>query len=116
MFSIERETVCWRQACGRNSTCQDYLNCDLMNGGNAFLSISCPVREENKTAFDFGIFFDGLQSGIVESTDFPQKVFFCFWWGLRNLRLASGTFYFQAFFGVQNFSLFTFFSIDSENN
>ncbi|CAM8962419.1 hypothetical protein QQ045_003052 [Rhodiola kirilowii] len=86
LFSIERETICWRQVCGpTNSTCHDNLNCDMMNGSNAFLSVSCPVKEENKTAFDFGIFFDGLQSGIVGSTDFPQKFFFCFWWGLQNL-------------------------------
>lgn len=93
MFSIERETVCWRQACRSNSTCHDNLNCDLMKGSNAFLGVSCPVKEENKTAFDFGIFFDCLQSGIVGSTDFPQKFFFCFWWGLQNLRLVCGTWF-----------------------
>ncbi|KAI5346256.1 hypothetical protein L3X38_014135 [Prunus dulcis] len=35
--------------------------------------------------FDFGIFVDVLQSGISESTNYPQKFSNCFWWGLRNL-------------------------------
>uniref|UniRef100_A0A7N0UAH1 Cyclic nucleotide-binding domain-containing protein n=1 Tax=Kalanchoe fedtschenkoi TaxID=63787 RepID=A0A7N0UAH1_KALFE len=105
LFSIERETVCWRQACGHNSTCHDYLNCDLMKGSNAFLSDFCPVKEENKTAFDFGIFFDGLQSGIAGSTDFPQKFFFCFWWGLQNLsslgqNLKTSTYVWEVCFAV----------------
>ena len=58
----------------------------------AYLNSSCPILEEDKSQFDFGIFLDGLQSGIVESsTDFPQKFFYCFWWGLRNLRCAYTT-------------------------
>ncbi|XP_048427186.1 cyclic nucleotide-gated ion channel 1 isoform X2 [Pyrus x bretschneideri] len=37
------------------------------------------------TLFDFGIFLDAIQSGILSSTDFPQKFLHCFWWGLRNI-------------------------------
>ena len=51
-------------------------------------NVSCPVIEPSTTAFDFGIFLVALQSGVVESTDFPQKFFYCFWWGLQNLRYA----------------------------
>lgn len=36
--------------------------------------------------FNFGIFQDALQSGIVEVMDFPQKFFHSFQWGLQNLR------------------------------
>jgi cyclic nucleotide gated channel len=45
--------------------------------------------EEDKKQFDFGIFLDALQSGVVESRDFTDKLFYCFWWGLKNLRCAS---------------------------
>ena len=36
-------------------------------------------------SFNFGIYGDAWQSGIV-SSKFLEKYFFCFWWGLRNLR------------------------------
>lgn len=91
LISLERETTCWKQACGNSTICtRRDLYCDT--GGRhpdktAFLNSSCPILVEDKEKFDFGIFLDGLQSGIVESkTDFPQKFFYCFWWGLRNLR------------------------------
>ncbi|KAH9792761.1 cyclic nucleotide-gated ion channel 1 [Citrus sinensis] len=35
--------------------------------------------------FNFGIFQDAPQSGIVEVMDFPQKFFHSFQWGLQNL-------------------------------
>jgi hypothetical protein len=54
-----------------------------------FLNGSCPILEEDKNKFDFGIFLDALQSGVVESRDFTDKLFYCFWWGLKNLRYAS---------------------------
>lgn len=47
---------------------------------------ACPIQTANTTLFDFGIFLDALQSGVVETKDFPQKFFYCFWWGLQNLR------------------------------
>jgi hypothetical protein len=62
--------------------------CDNMGNVDIFLNNPCPVQTPNTTLFDFAIFLDALQSGVVESTDFPQKLFYCFWWGLRNLRCA----------------------------
>ena len=53
------------------------------------------IKEDENYFFNFGIFLDALQSGVVEtSTDFPQKFFYCFWWGLRNLRCAKYLFSF----------------------
>ncbi|RZC22532.1 putative cyclic nucleotide-gated ion channel 13 isoform B [Glycine soja] len=41
----------------------------------------------DKNTFNFGIFFDALDSGVVESTTvLYQKFFYCFWWGLGSLR------------------------------
>ena len=61
-----------------------------------YLELACPINPPNDessvangmTPFDFGIFSGAIKSGIMGSNDFPQKLFNCFWWGLRNLRLA----------------------------
>jgi cyclic nucleotide gated channel len=53
---------------------------------------ACPFIDPDDitdpNVFDFGIFTDALSFGVVESRDFSKKFFYCFWWGLRNLRLA----------------------------
>ncbi|KAG2709688.1 hypothetical protein I3843_05G229500 [Carya illinoinensis] len=107
LFSIERETICWQQVCGDNSTClNSSLRCDsnILEVTNS-LNASCPVKEANTTLFDFGIFLDALQSGVVESRDFPEKLFYCFWWGLRNLsslgqNLSTSTYVWEILFAV----------------
>lgn len=86
LFSIERETTCWKQACEGHTGC--FWFCDDGEGNSALLSAACPIQPANTTQFNFGIFLDALQSGIVESTYFPKKFFYCFWWGLQNLRCA----------------------------
>ncbi|PON50117.1 Voltage dependent potassium channel [Parasponia andersonii] len=119
LFSIERETKCWQDACGNNSTCnRDSLYCDSFQVNNTFLNASCPILDEDKSLFDFGIFLDALKSGVVKSnTDFPQKFFYCFWWGLRNLsslgqNLATSTFVweicFAVFISISGLVLFSF--------
>ncbi|OIV98002.1 hypothetical protein TanjilG_26633 [Lupinus angustifolius] len=108
LFSIERETTCWQDACRRNSTCNKAdLYCD--NRGlstiTTFLNASCPIEPENPNLFDFGMFLDALKSGVVESEDFPEKFFYCFWWGLRNLsslgqNLATSTYVWEICFAI----------------
>ncbi|KAK7351010.1 hypothetical protein VNO77_10130 [Canavalia gladiata] len=109
LFSIERETTCWQDACRRNSTCNTAdMYCDHHQGLgkiSTFLNASCPIQDQNTTLFNFGIFLDALQSGVVESTDFPQKFFYCFWWGLRNLsslgqNLATSTYVWEICFAI----------------
>ncbi|KAH0896897.1 hypothetical protein HID58_046465 [Brassica napus] len=116
----QRETVCWKQACNRNRNICDItsLYCDhKAAGGNAFLNASCPVQTPNTTLFDFGIFLNALQSGVVESQDFPQKFFYCFWWGLQNLsslgqNLKTSTYIweicFAVFISISGLVLFSF--------
>ena len=88
-FSIQREMACWDIACENHPRCvHSSLNCDHSSGNYTFLDDFCPIKTPNTTLFDFGIYLDALQSGVAESTDFPQKFFQCFWWGLRNLRFA----------------------------
>ncbi|KAL3653611.1 Cyclic nucleotide-gated ion channel 1 [Castilleja foliolosa] len=118
LFSIERETTCWKRACGAGSACRDSLYCESEHTGFVqILNNSCPIQNANATLFDFGIFLDALQSGIVESKDFPQKLFYCFWWGLQNLsslgqNLKTSTFVweicFAVFISISGLVLFSF--------
>ena len=41
----------------------------------------CPIHSPATTVFDFGIYLQALQSGIVTSTDVPKKVLQSFWRG-----------------------------------
>ncbi|KZV32832.1 cyclic nucleotide-gated ion channel 1 [Dorcoceras hygrometricum] len=107
LFSIERETTCWRKACGDQTACRHAaFHCMADHTGfSTMLNKACPIQNANTTAFDFGIFLDALQSGVVESKDFPQKFFYCFWWGLQNLsslgqNLKTSTFVWEICFAV----------------
>nr|XP_023891978.1 cyclic nucleotide-gated ion channel 1-like [Quercus suber] len=85
-FSIQREMACWDIACENHPRCvHSSLNCDHSLGNYTFLNDFCPIKTPNTTLFDFGIYLEALQSGVAESTDFPQKFIQCFWWGLQNL-------------------------------
>ncbi|WCJ36814.1 cyclic nucleotide gated channel 1 [Euphorbia peplus] len=108
LFSIERETTCWKKACDKINCVRDSLYCGshLANSSsNTFLNSSCPIEPADETVYNFGIFLDALQSGIVASNDFPKKFFYCFWWGLRNLsslgqNLETSTFVWEILFAV----------------
>lgn len=63
--------------------------CDIPSHNVTYLNSSCPIVEMDNPPYDFGIFLPALQSGVVNSTDFPQKFFYCFWWGLQNLRFEK---------------------------
>lgn len=93
LFSIEREDNCWRIASDRFNHSYDDLYCGEHRSNDvAYLFESCPLLQpneiKNSTDFNFGIFLDALHSHVVESRDFPLKFFYCFWWGLRNLRFV----------------------------
>ena len=88
-FSTQRMTACWHKYCERHTGCvQSSFNCDLSEGNHTFLKSVCRINKPDAKLFDFGIFLEALQSGVLESTDFPQKLFYCFWWGLQNLRFV----------------------------
>ncbi|EYU25206.1 hypothetical protein ABFS82_06G023000 [Erythranthe guttata] len=119
LFSIERETTCWEKACGNGSACREasfYCGADH-TGFSQILNEFCPVRNANATLYDFGIFLEALQSGVVESEDFSKKFFYCFWWGLQNLsslgqNLQTSTFIweicFAVFISISGLVLFSF--------
>ncbi|XP_048132662.1 cyclic nucleotide-gated ion channel 1 isoform X2 [Rhodamnia argentea] len=90
LFSIDRKVSCWNRQCRRHGWDSSSLYCKPVNQqNNTFIDDACPLVEPdditNSTVFNFGIFIDALQSGVVESKDFPKKLSYCFWWGLRNL-------------------------------
>ncbi|CAN6581225.1 unnamed protein product [Malus baccata var. baccata] len=86
-FSVQREIECWISACRSDNRCSlSTLQCDNTTFRNVtLLNDLCPINPPNPMAYDFGIFVDTLQSGIVGTTDFPKKLLMCFSWGLRNL-------------------------------
>ncbi|KAI3869099.1 hypothetical protein MKX03_005041 [Papaver bracteatum] len=108
LLSIEREDRCWRNACGAKTACDpSSLYCGNNNsiGGKAFLNASCPHTDSDTAPFDFGIYLTALKSGVVESTDFHQKLCYCMWWGLRNLsslgqNLETSTFVGEVYFAA----------------
>lgn len=88
-FAIVREVACWKSACINHTGCSHAsFYCHDTAGNNTFVKDFCPTKPQNTSIFDFGIFQDALQSGIVEVTDFPQKFAHCFLWGLQNLRFV----------------------------
>ncbi|KAH9646573.1 Cyclic nucleotide-gated ion channel 1 [Citrus sinensis] len=79
--------------------------CHDTAGNNTFVKDFCPTKPQNTSIFDFGIFQDALQSGIVEVTDFPQKFSHCFLWGLQNLscfgqNLQTSSYFWENFFAI----------------
>ncbi|KAI7725445.1 hypothetical protein M8C21_009710 [Ambrosia artemisiifolia] len=107
-FAIESELRCWHIACKRHNRHSMHLYCGEGRGGDyGFLNASCPLLERNEikdsTNFDFGIFLDALQTRVLETRDFRQKILYCSWWGLQSLSslgqgLKASTFYGEILF------------------
>ncbi|KAL1059661.1 hypothetical protein V6Z11_1Z019500 [Gossypium hirsutum] len=101
LLAVERNDTCWQNACKDiGSDCnKDFLYCgnQQMKGYNIWkgmrdsvLNEKCPADEnDDNPPFDFGIFTQALSSGIVSSTKFFSKYFYCLWWGLQNLRCVN---------------------------
>nr|POF08082.1 cyclic nucleotide-gated ion channel 1 [Quercus suber] len=75
-FSTQRPAACWHKACDQNrSRCVGIsFDCDHSFGNLSFINDICSLNTENKTSFNFGIFLKALQSGVLESEDFPQII------------------------------------------
>ncbi|CAL9030908.1 unnamed protein product [Prunus brigantina] len=108
-FAIQRETVCWQYACQSEKGCDPNTfscECDDLSPRNiTVLNDLCPIMPSNATFFDFGIFKHAIQSGVLQSTDFPEKFLYCFWWGLLNLssfgqNLETSTYAWENLFAV----------------
>ncbi|XP_027933201.1 cyclic nucleotide-gated ion channel 1-like [Vigna unguiculata] len=118
LLSVESELRCWRrQVKGVSLSCRNRTP-DVITALNQTCSLVDPDDIKDRQSYNFGIFFDALHSRVVQSTtDFPEKFFYCFWWGLRNLSslgqdLKTSTYVpeiifaiFIAIFGLVLFSL-----------
>ncbi|CAM8959946.1 unnamed protein product [Rhodiola kirilowii] len=115
LLAVERNDACWQQACHNTPQCKkDFLYCGHQNldGYDTWRNMSkdvfntsCIPTDENPP-FDFGIYLQALQSGIVLSTtDFVSKYCYCLWWGLQNLStlgqgLVTSTFPGEVIFSI----------------
>ncbi|KAK3219183.1 hypothetical protein Dsin_013153 [Dipteronia sinensis] len=85
-FAIEREIGCWKKACiviKKTSCNHQSFNCHKSSGNYRFLNV-CSTKTHNTAFYDFGIYLDALQSGVVEGS-YLQKFMYCFRWGLQSL-------------------------------
>ncbi|XP_020411522.1 cyclic nucleotide-gated ion channel 1-like [Prunus persica] len=112
-FSIQRETSCWHRACTNTTDytgCMSTFYCDdrsttLRN--ITFFNEHCGVEfPGDKQPFNYGIFLDSLKNdGNTGNIDFPTKLCFSFWWGLRNLsnfgtNLTTSNYVWENFFAI----------------
>ncbi|XP_050260677.1 cyclic nucleotide-gated ion channel 1-like isoform X2 [Quercus robur] len=86
-FSIQRTVACWYMACKNHGRCvrNSFYYCDHNFRYHSVLDEFCPKNMPNAELFDFGVYLDAHQSKILESKNIPQKIFYCFCWGMRNL-------------------------------
>ncbi|KAF3947370.1 hypothetical protein CMV_026487, partial [Castanea mollissima] len=86
-FSIQRTVACWYMACENHGGCvrNSFYYCNHNFGYHSVLDDFCPKNMTNAELFDFGVYLDAHQSYILESKNIPQKIFYCFCWGMRNL-------------------------------
>ncbi|XP_075672873.1 cyclic nucleotide-gated ion channel 1-like isoform X1 [Castanea sativa] len=86
-FSIQRTVACWYRACENHDGCvrNSFYYCDHNFGYHSALDDFCPKNMPNAELFDFGVYLDAHQSYILESKNIPQKIFYCFCWGMRHL-------------------------------
>lgn len=98
VLSIQRQYECWRIECAKemNSTyspsCNPYfLDCSTVgkSARNAWLKrtnviINCDALNDDDKDFQFGMFSDAFTNNVASSA-FPDKYFYCLWWGLKNL-------------------------------
>ncbi|KAK8654482.1 hypothetical protein V6N13_128450 [Hibiscus sabdariffa] len=111
LFSIERQDRCWRDALGSGDKSALYCFKETTRARNDtlvnLLNTTCPLtKPSNGTdVFNFGIFMDALDSGVVGTRNFPTKLFYCFWWGLRGLsslgqNLETSTYELEILFAI----------------
>ncbi|XP_062120210.1 cyclic nucleotide-gated ion channel 1-like isoform X2 [Humulus lupulus] len=87
-YSFQREASCWktRLICDKYKTiCGGNDLCDVVSKNIELINKECPIDTNDKKKFNYGIFFEAIESGVLGSYDIPQKVMYGFCWGLRHL-------------------------------
>lgn len=90
-YAIAKVTACWKKACKNNTGCDhSSFNCeDRSTRDYTFLNDFCNIKSGNTSNYNFGLYKDAIESGIVEVTNFPKKLLHCLQWGLQNLRFEQ---------------------------
>ncbi|KAH7421668.1 hypothetical protein KP509_13G070300 [Ceratopteris richardii] len=83
LLAVERQDTCWRKACKGNCNVS-YLDCGEERP-QGYLFDANSLNQFCQNTFDFGIYGDALDNGIVSTSKFVDKYFYCLWFGLRNL-------------------------------
>ncbi|WOG87591.1 hypothetical protein DCAR_0206821 [Daucus carota subsp. sativus] len=109
LLSVERQYACWKQECKKewngthSPSCElSFLDCTIAEGPardawlqTTKLMTTCNPRG-NSIDFQFGMFAEAFVEE-VSSENFIPKLFYCLWWGLKNLSsygqgLMTGTY------------------------
>lgn len=90
LFSVQRQEACWREACHvEGPSCQTlFFDCKTVSSNRTMwyeLSNITSLCTPSNGFYQFGIYGEALDNGLTSSS-FTQKYFYCFWWGLKNLR------------------------------
>ncbi|ESR35412.1 hypothetical protein CICLE_v10007082mg, partial [Citrus x clementina] len=85
-FAVQRKAECWKKACTDFTRC-DFLplHCDDSLTNYTFFSDFCSTKTQNATIYDFGIFRDAIQSGVLDQNYFFRRYLPCFQWSLQAL-------------------------------
>ncbi|XP_010235734.1 protein CNGC15a isoform X6 [Brachypodium distachyon] len=94
LFSVQRQEACWRAACHLDGPmCQtEFFDCNTVSNNRTIwyqLSNITSLCTPSNSFYQFGIYGEALDQKLTTSA-FTQKYFYCFWWGLKNLRTESG--------------------------
>ncbi|GLT33782.1 hypothetical protein SLA2020_083430 [Shorea laevis] len=109
-FSVERQEGCWKSACDLEPACQyDYFDCNWLSdaGRNSWFQSTNVTNlcNGNGNFFQYGIYNYSLMLN-VPSTEFFNKFFFSFWFGLQNLNCFGQNLGTSTFVGENNFAIF----------
>ncbi|KMT20322.1 hypothetical protein BVRB_1g003220 [Beta vulgaris subsp. vulgaris] len=111
MFAIDRQGTCWRKSCMGGGCHQLSLYCKDKHEGNyvfnnTFCKLINPDQITDSTVLNFGLFYDALNSEVLQSTHIFEKLFYCFWWGLQNLSSLGQNLNTSTFVGENLFAAF----------
>lgn len=85
-FAVQRMTACWRKTCTDSTGCDHLpLHCDDSLTNYTFSNDFCSAKTQNATIYDFGIFRDAIQSGVMERHNFFRRFLPCIQWSLQTL-------------------------------
>ncbi|KAL9234542.1 hypothetical protein vseg_009401 [Gypsophila vaccaria] len=113
MFSIDRLSNCWHESCNGHGCLHLHASIYCNNNrardytfNQTYCSFVDPDQAKSLRVYDFGMFYEALQSDVVQSRMFIKKISLCFWWGLRSLSSFGQNFKTSTCVGENLFSAF----------